>query len=142
MSTNDTINKKYACAIKSLEDRIKVWKKSIKYKDGHLINSKDFEELKTKVDYKNNKNIFLLLNVINNNEKKFKCKDLEIKTSTYLINMLLNGNKYIIVDSIFYQIICDKDNKNANSFQFISPNNSNDLNIFFSTNDVVNLTKL
>ena len=142
MSTNDTINKKYACAIKSLEDRIKVWKKSIKYKDGHLINSKDFEELKTKVDYKNNKNIFLPKNVINNNEKKFKCKDLEIKTSKYLINMLLNGNKYIIVDSIFYQIICDKDNKNANSFQFISPNNSNDLNIFFSTNDVVNLTKL
>ena len=142
MSTNDTINKKYACAIKSLEDRIKAWKKSVKYKDGHLINSKYFEELKTKVDYKNNKNIFLPKNVINNNEKKFKCKDLEIKTSKYLINMLLNGNKYIIVDSIFYQIICDKDNKNANSFQFISPNNSNDLNIFFSTNDVVNLTKL
>ena len=85
MSTNDTINKKYACAIKSLEDRIKAWKKSVKYKDGHLINSKDFEELKTKVDYKNNKNIFLPKNVINNNEKKFKCKDLEIKTSKYLI---------------------------------------------------------
>ena len=45
--------KKYASAIKSLEDRIKFFKKTGQHK-GHLINLKDFKDLKIKV-------IFLVL---------------------------------------------------------------------------------
>ena len=36
---------------------------------------------------------------IKDNEKIMTIKDIEFKTSQYLTNMLLNGNKYIIIDS-------------------------------------------
>ena len=35
-------------------------------------------------------------------------KDIDFKTSQYLLNMLLNGNKYIIIDETFWKAICEK----------------------------------
>ena len=95
----DIILKKYAKAIKTLEDNIKSYnKKDNKYK-GYLINLSDFNELKTKINYEKYKNCVLQNYNISDNEKKFTIKELEIKTNQNLINMLLNGNKYIIVDA-------------------------------------------
>ena len=49
--------KKYASAIKSFEDSIKRINIGVKHK-GHLINLKDFEDLKNKVDYTKIKIVF------------------------------------------------------------------------------------
>ena len=40
-------------------------------------------------------------------------KDIEFKTSQYLINMLLNGNKYIIIDQTFWRVICENGKENS-----------------------------
>ena len=113
MTNKETI-KKYNYAIKSLEDKIKILKKDVKYPDGHLINMKDFEDLKKKVDYKTNKNSYVANKEIKDSEKIFIYKDLEIKSSKYLTNMLYNGNEYIIVDSSFYKKFVKKVKKIQN----------------------------
>ena len=136
MANKETI-KKYNYAIKSLEDKIRALKKDVKYTDGHLINMKDFEDLKKKVDYKTNKNSFVANKEIKDSEKKFIYKDLEIKSSKYLTNMLLNGNEYIIVDSSFYKIICEKGKKNPESVEYIYTKNKNELNLTLAKNDVI-----
>ena len=128
MANKETI-KKYNYAIKSLEDKIRALKKDVKYTDGHLINMKDFEDLKKKVDYKTNKNSYVANKEIKDSEKIFIYKDLEIKSSKYLTNMLLNGNEYIIVDSSFYKIICEKGKKNSESIEYIYAKNKNELNL-------------
>ena len=134
---NKEILKKYNYAIKSLEDKIKILKKDVKYPDGHLINMKDFEDLKKKVDYKTNKNSYVANKEIKDSEKIFIYKDLEIKSSKYLTNMLLNGNEYIIVDSSFYKIICEKGKKNSESIEYIYAKNKNELNLTLAKNDVI-----
>ena len=139
--SSDELLKKYSCAIKSFEDKVKGLRKNIQYK-GHLINLKDFEDLKNKVDYKKYKQSFYPKIEIKDCDKKYMYKDLEIKSSQYLINMLLNENKYIIIDTSLYQLICEKGKKNSETFQYTYPNNPNDLKLIFGGNDVINFTKM
>ena len=128
--------KKYASAIKSLEDRIKFFKKTGPHK-GHLINLKDFKDLKKQVNYdKNKSNFFSTVDIIES-EKKFDFKELEKISGRYLINMLLNGNEYIIVDTTFYKIISKNVGKNPKTIDYNYPNNLNELNITFEKNDIV-----
>ena len=128
--------KKYASAIKSLEDRIKYLKKTGQHK-GHLINLKDFKDLKKQVNYdKNKSNFFSTVDIIES-EKKFDFKELEKISGRYLINMLLNGNEYIIVDTTFYKIISKNVGKNPKTIDYNYPNNLNELNITFEKNDIV-----
>ena len=127
--------KKYASAIKSLEDKIKYLKNTGPHK-GHLINLKDFKDLKKQVNYDKNKSNFFNTVDIRESEKKFDYKQLEKISGRYLINMLLNGNEYIIVDTIFYQIISKNVGKNPKTIDYNYPN-INELNITFEKNDVV-----
>ena len=109
--------KKYASAIKSLEDKIKYLKKTGPHK-GHLINLKDFKDLKKQVNYdKNKSNFFSTVDIIES-EKKFDFKELEKISGRYLINMLLNGNEYIIVDTTFYKIISKNVGKNPKTIDY------------------------
>ena len=63
---------------------------------GYLINLKDYEKIKENIDN-------------NRIENKFKINQIEFKTSHYLINMILNGNKYIFINSKLWKLLCDKD---------------------------------
>ena len=139
--SSEELLKKYSCTIKSFEDKVKGLKKNTPYK-GHLINLKDFEDLKNKVDYKKYKNCYYPKIEIKDCDKKYMYKDLEIKSSQYLINMLLNENKYIIIDTSFYQLICEKGKKNSEPFEYTYLNNSNDLKLTFGGRDVINFTKM
>ena len=69
---------------------------------GYLINFKDYEEIKENISKIkiNNKNV---------REINFKINQIEFKTSHYLINMILNGNKYIFINTDLWKLICDKD---------------------------------
>jgi len=71
--------------------------------EGYLINLKDFEKIKEIID--NDK-----IN-INDYEKILKINQIEFKTSQYLINMILNGNQYIIINTNLWELLCDKDKK-------------------------------
>jgi len=71
---------------------------------GYLINLKDYERIK-KIIYNNKVNI-------NDSENNFKINQIEFKTPQYLINMILNENKYIFINTDLWELICDKDKRN------------------------------
>ena len=61
---------------------------------GYLISLKDYE----RIQYN-----------IKDSEKNFKINQIEFKTPQYLINMILNGNKYIFINTDLWELICDND---------------------------------
>ena len=122
---------KYINSIYNFEEYIKIIysnnnNKNISRK-GYIINLKEFENLKKIIDYDNNKNnisnekinnIYLL-----ESEKIVKIKQIEFKTSQYLINMILNKNKYIIINEELWKIIGNKENEVPIEYKI----NSNDI---------------
>ena len=84
---------------------------------GYLINLKDYERMKEIID-DNNFNI-------NDSKNKFKINQIEFKKPQYLINMILNGNKYIFINTTLWELICDNDKKNETPI--IYKVNSNDI---------------
>jgi len=68
---------------------------------GYLINLKDYEEIKENNNY---------------SEKILKINQIEFKTSQYLVNMILNGNKYIFINTDFWKLICDNDKQYESPF--------------------------
>ena len=105
----DRVLKIYVSNIKRFESNIKIYNnKNIKHQ-GYLINLNDYKDLKTKIKYENNKSIGIpnILEIDDKNKILF-IKDLEFKTNQYLINMILNGHKYIIVDNNIWKTFCEK----------------------------------
>ena len=91
---------------------------------GYLVNLKDYEEYTNK-----NK-----LPGINNNNGK-KLHQIQFKTSSYLINMILNGNKYIIIGPEIWNTIPPSE-KEIESPIFYSKNISH---IFIKLEDNITL---
>ena len=109
----ESLLKKYIHLIKALESNIALFNKNDSNRIGYIISLEDFNNLKTKVQYETNKNNKNFKNTgygkpleIKDNEKIISIKELEFKSSQYLINMILNGNKYLIIDSTFWKAIC------------------------------------
>ena len=74
---------------------------------GYLIKLESYEALKNKIqsyfrEWKNASKIVKSLNDLD---------DIEFKTSTYLINMILNGNKYIIINTEIWELFGKKERK-------------------------------
>ena len=123
----DNINKyydefiKYNSAISKFEKYIKdiYNNQDNKEKKGYIIKYKDFEEFQTNI-LKDQYNLFGVKNIKafhkifdpNKFNKIIKFKQIEFKTSQYLINMILNDNKYIIINEDLWKIICDKKYEN------------------------------
>ena len=74
---------------------------------------------------------------IKDSEKIMTIKEIEFKTNQYLINMLLNGNKYLIVDSTFWKVICEKGEENFCPINYEITNYTSLLNIKFKDNKVL-----
>ena len=89
---------------------------------GYLINLKDFEEFKKIIYYDIYKNKYCETGLKDINftysEKVFKIKQIEFKTSQYFINMLLNENKYIIINTALWRVICENGNENENPINY------------------------
>ena len=78
---------------------------------GYLINLKDYERIKENINnYKFN---------INDSENNSKINQIEFKKPQYLINMILNGNKYIFINNDLWKIINDNDKKYDSPIRFI-----------------------
>ena len=78
---------------------------------GYLINLEDFEYLKEKI----------------NNELNIKhsvIKQIEFPSSKYLMNMLMNGSKYIIINDELYNVIYSKQKNEISPLTYIIARNS------------------
>ena len=89
---------------------------------GYLINLKDYEKLKETVF--NNSNIF-------NSSRIFKINQIEFKTTNYLINMILNNNQYIFINTELWQTICNENKTNEKPIMYTIYKND----LFFSFGD-------
>ena len=99
----------------------------VKYK-GYIINLKDYENIKEKIkNYQNGKSIN------ENNFFDFNIKQIEFKTLNYIMNMILNGNEYIIIDEELWKIFYDKNTqKFERPIEFMI--NSNKVTLYLNNN--------
>ena len=98
---NESTLVKYNNAILNFEEYLKQLynkEKIIEINKGYLINLEDYEDLKEKINYTHFKE-----NILNNNldneslsdsDEIIKIKQIDFKTSSYLLNMIYNDNKY------------------------------------------------
>jgi len=122
---NGSVLKKYRNAISDFEKyREKIYShknlKGNEYK-GYLINLKDYERIKQNFDN-------IKINKKNDFKRNFNINQIEFKTSHFLINMILNGNKYIFINTELWKLICDKDK--ADESPIIYKVNSNDITFY------------
>ena len=116
---------KYNLAICNYEEKYiknnNASKEKINNLDGYLINIDYYENLKANINYKNNINNIIKTYQyvgdakieINEQEKQFKIKDIDFKTPKYFMNMLYNGNKYILINKELWDVICEPTLKNT-----------------------------
>ena len=87
---------------------------------GYLIDLKEYERITQYIKNINSDNV-----KVDDHKKSLKIKQIEFKTSHYLINMILNGNKYIFINTDLWKKISDKDNINDSPIMYKV--NSNDI---------------
>ena len=135
---NETLLKKYANAVKTLEKTNHDHsQKDGRYK-GYLINLNDYKNFKKKIQYDKYKNSFVQPGFeIKDKDKLFTLNALEIKSKQHLINLLINGNKYIIVDNTFYKYICEKGKAYIIQTDYSYTNKSQDLNIILKDQTLI-----
>ena len=121
----ERVLKIYVYYINAFEEKVKNYNVKKPKNKGYLINLNDYIELKNKIKYEKNK-ILKNPNTYEIDEKdKIIIKDLDFKTNQYLINMILNGNKYIIIDFSLWKIICSKDKEKITPVDYEIDNNNN-----------------
>ena len=72
---------------------------------GYLINLESIDKIKTNINYdyyKNLNDIYKNYNIspVIQSEKKYTIDEIEFRNSDYLLNMIFNENKYIIINSL------------------------------------------
>ena len=87
---------------------------------GYLINLNDYNDIKEKIGYeKYNNNIEKIFDYkIIDSEKYFKVKQIEFKTNDYLLNMIFNENKYIIINEDLWKVLCEKGRENEEPINY------------------------
>ena len=78
---------------------------SSKNNKGYIINFNDLEDFKKKINSYDTKNIN-------------RIEQIPFKTSTYLLNMIDNDNKYIIINEELWKTICQKGKENETQITF------------------------
>ena len=117
MELSESIIMKYVKAFYNFEENYLklIYDNPNNSNEGYLIKLKDYEDLKAKIKYNYHTKFFQYdshdtINILDY-ERISQIKDIEIKSINYLINMLHNNNKYIIINKELWKIICDKNLK-------------------------------
>ena len=100
--------------------------------EGYLINLSSYKKFKNKILNYNTDNDDNLKEL--NEIKNTKLKPIEFKTSKYLMNMLFNGNIYIIINKLIWNIFGELTNTEAKILYTIENNN-----IIFNLDDNIQL---
>ena len=88
---------------------------------GYLIDLNKYNEIKDMIHYeKNKKNISNDKNklVFPISKKIFEVEKIEFDTPQYLIDMIYNNNKYILIDQELWKILCKKGKENENPITY------------------------
>ena len=81
---------------------------------GYLINIDQINNIKKRINYEQNKNIYIKkYNIDQNSKKILTINELEFRNSNYLLNMMFNGNEFIIINTNLWQILCQENKENA-----------------------------
>ena len=121
---NESILKIYRKAIFDFEKNIEqiYERNNITIYKGYLINLNDYENLKEQIDYNyfkdNISNYILDKKILSESEKLFEIKQICFKTYSYLLNMIYNDNKYIIINKELWNIICEKGKEKDSSIEY------------------------
>ena len=90
---------------------------------GYLINLEDFEEFKKNIGHylyvlygPQNKDLYL--KSLKSKRAIKKLKTIEFNSSRYLINMLKNENKYIIINDELWKVVGEKENENNYQIEY------------------------
>ena len=80
---------------------------------GYLINLESIDKIKTNINYdyyKNLNDIYKNYNIspVIQSEKKYTIDEIEFRNSDYLLNMIFNENKYIIINADLWKLLCIK----------------------------------
>ena len=140
-NSNESVIIKYRIAISNFEKYLEeIYSKrysSTQNEEGYIINLEDYENLKKKINYNRiNQNNNLNNITLSHNEKIYKIKQIQFKSPEYLINMIYNDNKYIIINSDLWKIICENGQENETPIKYkINSRNIilklNNRNLFF-----------
>ena len=122
---NQILKNKYTAIISNFEEYLKNLKNNTSHK-GYLIDLKQLNDIKKKIDYKNN--VKSLSKIYKNNnlkisEKILTIKDIEFKTSQYLINMIYNDHQYILIDRELWKALCEAGRENDENIEYKIYNN-------------------
>ena len=117
---------KYVKEIHDFEEYINGEKKKItkEYHNeffGYLINLEEYKKLKTEINYENNLKLYknYITRPMNTNPiKKYTLEEIKFRDSNYLLNMIFNGNKYILINKSFWKFICKEDMKKIPDIKF------------------------
>ena len=122
---NELLNEEIKNAFIKYENSI--YKLNEKYK-GYLIDIKDYKNIKEKIEYgKDLQN----MNLYNSDYKSFlNVKQIEYKTYSYLLNMILNGNEFIIINEELWKILSKKEENDPIEFMI----NNNKITVYLDDN--------
>ena len=118
--SNSKINLQYNKAIYSFEEGfLKLINNNNVERVGYLINLNDYEDLKktTKYDKKNATNYQNNVK-LKDEAKLYSIEQIKLKTSQYLLNMIFNGNRYILISSDLWTVIGKKGKEKEPSFLY------------------------
>ena len=83
---------------------------------GYLINLKKIEEIKHKINYEQNKSKYIDFNFSPSDgvqKKDYTIEEIEFRDSNYLLNMLFNGNQYILINKDLWKLLCKEGKENT-----------------------------
>ena len=116
---NKTLLMKYVKGIYKFEEYIKDINTNLGTElephRGYLVNLERIDELKKKINYDNNKKYLDNYKddpVDNEQNEKYAIDEIEFRDSNYLLNMILNGNKYILINRDLWKLISKDKEKN------------------------------
>ena len=107
--------------------------------DGYLINLSKIEAIKKAINYDNYKYQYHNYETTPENTdstKYYTIEEIKFRSSDYLLNMLFNGNKYILINSKLWKLLCKKGEENIAPIRY----EINYLEIKFSLSDQKCLT--
>ena len=89
--------------------------------DGYLINLSKIEEIKKSINYDNHKyeyHNYESIPINNDSVKYYTIEEIKFRNSEYLLNMLFNGNKYILINTKLWKLLCKKNEENITSIKY------------------------
>ena len=88
---------------------------------GYLINYEIIDKILNKINYENNK-IFvandITLQTLKDRKKYFAIEEIELRNSYYLLNMLFNGNKYILINRKLWKLLCKENEEEKEPIKY------------------------